>query len=375
MNSFKKRFQKNDNQMASLKHSKSMVFGHDSEGRRREPPRTDPSKPVHRGKTPLNKSDIVYVEQAPGILDIHTLPPNFYDGPNRADLLAKFPHSPESTPGLPRSGFRAMSLNSNSIRPQPPVQNSSTSGQQAYPSIPRRTQRREATTDQVVADMLKTADGHTPILGSSRQAERIRAKSNVGRSYTPACPPPPPPVPTTHSPRPITSRSAHGSRVNIQDVPSHVATPFTPAPDHGQPHWPYPYGHYDAISRERDPEISFAHGRPLDAWADGHYHRIVDEVVLAGIVREPGIDWPWPSIHRAKINNISGSSNEHQRLKYDRKGDSTCEFDKSSQMMVSDSRAQSQWVNSRIHRRGYENAYRETDHEISGAVYKIMIDE
>ncbi|KAG1746194.1 hypothetical protein EDB19DRAFT_1691053 [Suillus lakei] len=180
--------------------------------------------------------------------------------------------------------------------------------------------------------MLKTADGHTPILGSSRQAERIRAKSSVGRSYTPACPPPPPPVPTTHSPRPITSRSAHGSRVNIQDVPSHVATPFTPAPDHGQPHWPYPYGHYDAISRERDPEIvrgivnrcpiappldeccplhlrpfrfnvddlyhvhwtldsylrqSFAHGRPLDAWADGHYHRIVDEVVLAGIVREP----------------------------------------------------------------------------------------
>ncbi|KAG1746197.1 hypothetical protein EDB19DRAFT_383933 [Suillus lakei] len=320
MNSFKSRFQKNDNQMASLKHSKSMVFGHDSEGRMREPPRTDPSKPVYRGKTPINKSDIVYVEQAPGILDIHTLPPKVYYG-------------------LPRSGFRAISLNSKTISPQPPVQNPSTSGQQAYPSIPRRHQRREATADQAVADMLKTADGHTPILGSSRQAERVRAKSSVGRSYTPA--PPPPPVPTTHSPLTIISRFAHGSGVNFRDVPSHIVIPFTPAPDRGQSYWPY--GNYDAISKERDPEViretinrfpiappcnercpkhlrpvyfdmglpchveqtlgpyirkALAHGRPLDARADGDYHRIIDARVPAGIVPETGSDWSRQGGHR-----------------------------------------------------------------------------
>ncbi|KAG1731381.1 hypothetical protein EDB19DRAFT_1334886 [Suillus lakei] len=340
MNSFKKMFQKNDDQMVSLKHSKSMPYGPSSQ-KMREPPRTDASKPVYRGKTPLNKSNIVYVEQAPGMLDIDhsTLPQNlYYDVPTRAnlstraDLLAKFPHSPELTVGLPRSGFRAVSLNSKSIRPQVPVQNSSTSGQQAYPSIPRRKQRREATADQYFMDMLKTADGHTPILGSSRQAERVRAKSSVGRSYTPAAPPPP--IPTIHSPRPIISRSAHGSRVDIRDVPSHVVTPFTPAPGHGQPH--RSHGNYDAISKERDPKVirrminrypiaplcsercpehlrplrfnmedprhfeqtlgfyinmALAQGRPLDARADGLYRRILDAGAPTGIVPETGIDW------------------------------------------------------------------------------------
>ncbi|KAG2096099.1 uncharacterized protein F5147DRAFT_393840 [Suillus discolor] len=161
MNSFKKMFQKsNDDQKAPLKHSKSMPYGFYSEGRKREPLRDDSSKPAYRGKTPLKKSDIMYVKQAPGILDIyhgklsqHT----YYHGPARAnvdtradsDLLAKFPHSPEPTEGLPHRGFRALSLNSKDIKPQIPIYNSGTSGQEAYPSGPHRKQEHEATVDQL----------------------------------------------------------------------------------------------------------------------------------------------------------------------------------------------------------------------------------
>ncbi|KAG1742935.1 hypothetical protein EDB19DRAFT_1907417 [Suillus lakei] len=117
---------------------------------------------------------------------------------SREELLAKFPYPPEPTAGLPRSGFRVLYLNSKRIRPQLPNQISSTSGQQAYPSIPRRKQKREA--DQALADALHTVDGHTPISGSGGLAEHVRAKSRAGRSCTPA---PPPLVPTTHSLRPI----------------------------------------------------------------------------------------------------------------------------------------------------------------------------
>ncbi|KAG2032585.1 hypothetical protein BDR03DRAFT_969785 [Suillus americanus] len=292
MNSFKRMFQKsNDDQKVSLKHSKSMPYGFASEGRKREPSHADPSKPAYRGKTPLKKSDIVYVEQAPGMLEIyhgklsqHT----YYHGPTRtnvdtyADLLAKFPHSPQPTEGLPRSGFRALSL--------------------------------KATVDQASADVLRTPNDHAR---SGRMAERIRAKSSTDRSNIPP-PAPAPPLPTTRAQHPILSRSVHGSSVNIREVPSHVAVP-TPAPTYPRSYWPY--SQYDEILHEQDPTVlrgminryplapvcskqcpehmrpmyldmdeprpiektlqwyihmSLAERRPLDVRAGGRYRRIVD---------------------------------------------------------------------------------------------------
>ncbi|KAG1767054.1 hypothetical protein EV702DRAFT_1148184 [Suillus placidus] len=335
MNSFKRMFQKsNDDQKVSLKHFKTMPYESSSQGRMRDPPHADPSKLAYRGKTPLKKTDIVYVEQAPGMLEInhgklsqHT----YYHGPTRAnsdargDLLAKFPHSPEPTEGLPRSGFRALSLNSKSITPQVPIHNSGTSGQQAYPSIPRRKQRHEATVDQALADV--------DYIRNARLAERIRAKSSTDRSNIPP-PAPAPPLPTTRAAlHPILSRSTHSSRVNIREVPSHVATP-TPARVYPQSYWPY--SKYDEILHEQDPTVlrgminryplapvrsercpehmrpmhfdmdeprclektlqwyihmALAQGRPLDVRAGGRYHRIVDTSDPMGIVPETGADW------------------------------------------------------------------------------------
>lgn len=327
MKSFKKIFQKsNDDQTAPFKHSKSMPYLLSSEGTTREPRAYFP-KPVYRGKTPLKKSDIVYVEQAPGVLEIYhgELSQNtYYYGPTRTtfdkreDLLTKFPHSPETVEGLPRSGFRAISLNSRNTRPQVPVHNSSTSGQQAYPSIPGRKQRHEASVDQASADVLQIPDDH---IRSGRLAERIRTKSSTSRPCTPA-----PPVPTTHSPRPKISRSAHSSRVNIHRTPSHVAMPVPAAPDHENPS--RPQRDYRQFLEERDPkvirrmineypiaplcsertpehlrpirfdmvdpryfqkvfreyvEMAIVRGRPLDARVGGPYRRIIDMVDLIGI--------------------------------------------------------------------------------------------
>ncbi|KAG2132451.1 uncharacterized protein EDB93DRAFT_906791 [Suillus bovinus] len=314
MNPFKRMLSKSDDdKTASLKHSKSMPYLLSLEGRTPEH-RVNP-KPVYRGKTPLKKSDIVYVEQAPGILEIyhgklsqHT----YYHGPTRADfdtrtdLLAKFPHSSEPTEGFPRSGFRTISLNSQTIGPQVPFRNSSTSGQQVYPSILHTTQRPKATVDQASAGVLQIPDDNTR---NGRLVERIRANSSTGCSYTPA--------PTTYSPHPFISRSAHSSRVNIPHVPSHVTIPITAAPDHD--HSSKPHGDYRKFLKEQDPnvicrminqypiaplctertpehlrpirfdmvdqcyvkafreniEMAVAQGRPLDVRAGGPYRRIV----------------------------------------------------------------------------------------------------
>ncbi|KAG2037475.1 hypothetical protein BDR03DRAFT_1010739 [Suillus americanus] len=338
MNSFKRMFQKsNDNQTASLKHSKSMPYGSSSQGRMREPPYADPPKHAYCGKPPLKKSDIIYVEQAPGVhenyhgqLSQHT----YYHGPTRAnsdaraDLLAKFPHSPEPTEGLPRSGFRALSLNSKNQRSQVSTHNSDASGQQAYPSIPRRKQRHEVTIDPASADVLQTPDDRTH---SDRLAERIRAKSSTSRLNIPPPPAPAPPLPTPRSLHPVLSRSAHSSRVNIREVPSRLAVP-TPAP--AQSYWPH--SEYDEILHEQDPSVlrgminrypltpvrsqrcsehmrpihfdmdepqglektlqwyihlALAQGRPLDVRAGGRYRRIVDASDPMGIVPETGADW------------------------------------------------------------------------------------
>ncbi|KAG2148297.1 hypothetical protein BD769DRAFT_561046 [Suillus cothurnatus] len=342
MNSFKKIFQKsNDDQTASLKHSKSMPYLLSLEGRTRDH-RDHPSKPIYRGKSPLKKSDIVYIEQAPGMLEIyhgklsqHT----YYHSPinatsdKREDLLAKFPHSPEPVEGLPRSGFRAVSLNSQGIRPQVPVHNLSTTTQQAYPSMPRRRQRLEASVGQSSADLLQIPDDHTRSAGL---AERIRAKSSTNRSCALD-----PPVPTTHSPRPIIPRSAHSSHVNIHHIPPHVAIPAPAMPNRGYPS--RPQRDYRQFLEERDPnvirrminqypiaplcsertpehlrpirfdmvdpryfqktfreyvETAVAQGRPLDARVGGPYRRIIDMVDLIGIVPETGNDRSQQVVHR-----------------------------------------------------------------------------
>lgn len=384
MNPFKKMFQKSDDDK-TLKHSQSMPYLLSLEGRTRDY-RPDSSRPAYRGKTPLKKSDIVYVEQAPGVLETHHGKPSQYTHhhrPTRAnfeerpDLLAKFPHSPAPTEGLPRSGFRAISLNSNGIRPQVSVHNPSTSGQQVHPSVScgnllakfpnspepieglphngfrmislnsksvrpqvsvhnlstsgqqayssnsRRTHRHESAVEQASADVLQILDDHTR---SGRLAERIRTTSSNSRSYTPA-----PPIPTTHGPRPMISRSAHSSRVNLRRVPSHTAILVPAAPDHGHPS--RPQRDYREFLNEQDPNIlrrminefpvaplctertpaqlrpirfdmvdsrdfqktfresletAIAQGRPLDARAGGPYRRIIDVTDILDIVLETG---------------------------------------------------------------------------------------
>ncbi|KAG2356436.1 hypothetical protein BDR07DRAFT_1380778 [Suillus spraguei] len=340
MNSFKRMFQKsNDDRTTSLKHSNSMPYESSSQGRMREPSYANPSKHAYRGKTSLKKSDIVYVEQAPGMLEIyhgklsqHT----YYHGPTRAnsdaraDLLAKFPHSPEPTEGLPRSGFRALSLNSKNLKPQMPIHNSNANGQQACPSIRRRKQsHHETTVNQASPDLLQTPDDHTR---SGRFAERIHAKSSTSRSNILPPPAHARPLPTG-SIHPVLSRPAHSSHVNIREVPSRLAVP-TPVPAYPQSYWPY--SKYDEILQEQDPTVlreminrypltpvcrevcpeymrpmhfdmdealcpektlqwhirmALAQGRPLDVRAGGRYRRIVDTSDPMGIVPETGADW------------------------------------------------------------------------------------
>lgn len=326
--------------------------------------RTDPLKPVYRGKTPLKTSDIIYIEQAPGVLDIRRAEryPDLRDlSPPRAhldtyaDLLDQFPSPPQPPPRPPRSALRTASLNSKNSRPQLSLKNCNTSDQlvagrqrtlqrspsvtcfsrptaTAYPSLARK-QRHEATGDQAVANVLQIADSQVPEVWSSGQADCARVKSSADRSYTIPPVPSASPITTTQSPRPLISRSAHSSRINLRCVPSHLAIPRIAAPDHGQFYWPH--DNYREFLEEQDPTVisamitrypiapcydpsqgqlrpirfdmedpshfrktlsyfihmAVAQGRPLDARADGPYHRIVDAGDPTGIVPDVGTDW------------------------------------------------------------------------------------
>jgi hypothetical protein len=324
-----------------------MPHGMSSRGRAREP-NVDPLKPVYRGKTPLKTSDIVYIEQAPGLLDIHQThiypyisdnpPPPAY--PNaHGDLLDKFPNPPGPPPRPARNPSRTTSMNSHSSTAKIPSQTYITTGQSiagreptvhrspsmasfsrptvaAYPSLAAKQQRREATAAQAMGDILNTSHHNAPILGSSRQAARVRAKSHG----------------TT--PRPAISRSTHSSRANLRHVPSQISIPRTAAADHGQPYWPH--SNYRDFLNEQDPHtvrnminsypvapyydkrlprhlhplrfdmndqqqfaktisywihLAVAQGLPLDARADGAYHRIVEAGDPSGIVPQVGSDW------------------------------------------------------------------------------------
>lgn len=358
MTSFKKLFQKShDDKTPSLKHSKSMTFGLSPQRSIREPC-ANPSKPVYRGKAPLKPSDIIYIEQAPGILDIEhaqcypglrDLPPHRADFDSFTDLLDQFPSTPLPPPRPPRSALRTASLNSKNSRPKLPLQNCNTSHQYvvgrqrmlqrspsvacfsrptatAYPSLAHK-QRHEAADNQAVANAMQTAYAQVPVVGSSRQADCAYATSSAGRSYTAA------PAPTTYSPRPPISRSGHSSRASLRRVPSHLAIPRVAAPDHGQSYWPH--SNYREFLEEQDPNVisaminrypvapcydpsqeqlqpicfdmenpshfrkslsyfihmAVAQGRPLNARANGLYHRIINAGDPTGIVPEIGADW------------------------------------------------------------------------------------
>ncbi|KAG2356169.1 hypothetical protein BDR07DRAFT_1613243 [Suillus spraguei] len=272
MNSFKKMIQKfNDDQKVSFKHSKSMPFS--SEGRKREPPHDDPFQHAYRGKTPLQNSDIEHAY--------------YYHGPTRAkvnthtdsDLLAKFPHSPEPTEGLPRSGFRALSLNSQSIKPQIPSHNLGTSSQQAYPSIPRTKQRHEATLNQASADVPLTSHDHDA--RSGRLAERIRAKSSAARSNIPLPPAPAPAYPQSCWPY---SQYDEISREQDPTVLRGMINRYPLAPVCRERYPEHTRPIYLDMNERRSPQqtlqwyirMAFSERRPLDVRAGGRYHRVVD---------------------------------------------------------------------------------------------------
>jgi hypothetical protein len=208
-------------------------------------PCADPFKAIYHGKTPSKTSNIVHIEQAPRTPhirreqwypDVHDRLPSRTRAHTHANLQYPFPNPSPPPPRHTRSVLRSTSLNAlnagSSIRPRLPPQKCTTSDQHiagrqrtiqqhslatrfsqptltANPSAARK-RWREATADQAVADLLKTSDGRAPVFGSSRQAERVRAQSNVGYSHTPV-----PPVTPARSPRPLISHSACNSRTNL----------------------------------------------------------------------------------------------------------------------------------------------------------------
>ncbi|KAL4074037.1 hypothetical protein V8B97DRAFT_1277697 [Scleroderma yunnanense] len=97
-----------------LKHSKSMPLRSGAKAIKEE---DEHKKPVYRGKGPLKTSDLTYVEQIPGMLDI---PRSTYQNPSRPgchssylDLLDRFPSPPGPPPIPPRSPLRSMALDDN----------------------------------------------------------------------------------------------------------------------------------------------------------------------------------------------------------------------------------------------------------------------
>ncbi|KAG1889825.1 hypothetical protein F4604DRAFT_2003460 [Suillus subluteus] len=300
-----------DDNTPSLKHSKSMTFGLSSRGSTRDP-RADPLKPAYRGKT-LKTSDIVCIEQAPRILDIHRAQwyPDLRDlAPPRdhfdscADLLDQFPNPPPPPPRPLRSALRTTSLNSKNSRPQLPLQNcryQHVAGRQrtiqqspsvtcfsrptvtAYPSLARK-QQHEATDDQAVTNVVQTANGQVSVVESSRQADCVPAKSSAGRS-------------------PGTVLLAHNNYrefLDEQDLNA-ISTmisryPVAPCYEPSQEQLrPIRFDMEDPSHFRKTLSyfihMAVAQGRPLDARADGPYHCIIDAGDPTGIVPEIGADW------------------------------------------------------------------------------------
>ena len=95
-----------------LKHAKSMPLRSGPKSVEQE---GEHQKPVYRGKGPLKTSDLVYVEQIPGMLDIDR---STYANPSRPgfhssylDLLNRFPSPPSSLPVPPHNPLRSVATN------------------------------------------------------------------------------------------------------------------------------------------------------------------------------------------------------------------------------------------------------------------------
>jgi len=95
-----------------LKHAKSMPLRPGPKSVEQE---GEHQKPVYRGRRPLKTSDLVYVEQIPGILDIDR---STYANPSRPgfhssylDLLDRFPSPPSSLPVPPQNPLRSLTVN------------------------------------------------------------------------------------------------------------------------------------------------------------------------------------------------------------------------------------------------------------------------
>ncbi|KAG2160071.1 uncharacterized protein EDB93DRAFT_1113273 [Suillus bovinus] len=234
MNPFKKWFQKcQGEKKPSLKHSKSMPF-RQSQASMFEP-YDDPFKAVYYGKaTPSKPSDIVYIKQAPGMPDTHPVQryPDVHDhAPSRAHFDTRA-HLPDSPPPLPPKDARYAIRNISDqqvARRHRTIQHSSSIAsfsQLAVTADPFliRKKRREVTADQAVANLLRTPDGRPPVFGSSRQAERVRAKSSAGRSYTPV---PYDLLPTADGGPPVFGSSRQAERMRTK---SNTGRSYTPVP-------------------------------------------------------------------------------------------------------------------------------------------------
>ncbi|KAH7914116.1 hypothetical protein BJ138DRAFT_1212401 [Hygrophoropsis aurantiaca] len=120
MDQFKKMFKKTGQEgEQALKHSRSMPLRSSSKGKAL--PSEENGRPVYRGKTPLKTSDIVYVEQRPGMLDIERTQWMSPHGPSAGhlgsyhDLIGQFPDTPRPPPVPPRSPLRSTSLNTRQV--------------------------------------------------------------------------------------------------------------------------------------------------------------------------------------------------------------------------------------------------------------------
>ncbi|KAH7888816.1 hypothetical protein F5I97DRAFT_753051 [Phlebopus sp. FC_14] len=244
-----------DSDAAPLKHAKSMPLR--SKSKTHSDQEADYRKPAYRGQHPLQKTDIVYVEQFPGVLDIsHSMedPPRPRYNDTYGDLLDKFPCPPPPPPVPPRSPLRSMSLNKREDTPYivegtlkcvsagrvRTIQRSSSVAcfsrptAVAYPDLTVgssvQQQRREFPIHGNIPIPELAAHNKLHLLGSdsSRRADRLRAPSHAPwPTYSQAAVNYPIPHAHTH---PLMPRSAvHASRSNLQQPSSPSIRSRTPS--------------------------------------------------------------------------------------------------------------------------------------------------
>ncbi|KAH7923743.1 hypothetical protein BV22DRAFT_1196502 [Leucogyrophana mollusca] len=264
MDQFRKIFKKSPEHdgSQSLKHSRSMPLRGSSKSKA-APLHEENSRPVYRGKTPLKTSDIVYVEQGPGMLDIERTAWMSSDNGGRGEsnayrnLLGQFPDPPTAKPPPvpPRSPLRATSLNTSQVptitltqptlRRERTVQRASSVAcfsrptataypalaTKALPPVPKEDPRGRTQS----ATRPREPRGSEGMAGYSPNSasERSRTQSHAAR---PARAQAAHPYPQTHPP--ISRSGATASRANLRHSPSAAtlgSKPSTSTPRRDQP--------------------------------------------------------------------------------------------------------------------------------------------